>query len=58
LLPRLFDPFFTTKAEKQGSGVGLYISKQIIEQGMQGSMNAMNAEEGLCVSIVLPKAEP
>ncbi len=57
MLPRLFDPFFTTKAEKQGSGVGLYISKQIIEQGMQGSMNATNTEEGLCVSIVLPKEE-
>lgn len=54
-LPRLFDPFFTTKEPEKGNGVGLYMSKQIIEQSMRGSMNATNEKEGLCVTLVLPK---
>jgi signal transduction histidine kinase len=54
-LPHLFDPFFTTKKEGSASGVGLYMSKQIIEQSMRGSINATNEKDGLCVTIVLPK---
>lgn len=55
-LPHLFDPFFTTKDPASGSGTGLYIAKQIIEQNMQGSISARNEQSGLCMSIVLPQA--
>ena len=51
----IFDPFFTTKEEGKGSGIGLYMSKQIIEQGMQGSIFAVNSTDGLSVTIEIPK---
>ncbi len=54
-LPHLFDPFFTTKESVKGSGTGLYMAKQIIEQSMQGSIAVSNEAGGLMVSIVLPK---
>lgn len=54
-LPHIFDPFFTTKEPTGGSGTGLYMSKQIIEQSMEGSINATNENDGLVVTIVLPR---
>lgn len=54
-LPHIFDPFFTTKEPTGGNGTGLYMSKQIIEQSMQGSINAANENGGLVVTIVLPR---
>ena len=51
----IFNPFFTTKEEGKGSGIGLYMSKQIIEQGMQGSIFAVNSTDGLSVTIEIPK---
>jgi two-component system, NtrC family, C4-dicarboxylate transport sensor histidine kinase DctB len=54
-LPYIFDPFFTTKETTKGSGTGLYMAKQIIEQSMQGSIAIGNEEEGVVVTIVLPK---
>ncbi|ATB70434.1 putative two-component sensor histidine kinase [Sulfurospirillum diekertiae] len=56
-LPHVFDPFFTTKDPTRGNGGGLYMSKQIIEQTMQGSINATNERGGLFITIVLPKDE-
>jgi signal transduction histidine kinase len=54
-LPHIFDPFFTTKEPTGGNGTGLYTSKQIIEQSMQGSISATNEHGGLVVTIVLPR---
>lgn len=55
MLYDIFNPFFTTKEEGKGSGIGLYMSKQIIEQGMKGSISAANTADGLCVTIEIPK---
>lgn len=41
ILPRIFEPYFTTKHQAQGTGLGLYMTHQLI-QGMGGSIHAQN----------------
>jgi signal transduction histidine kinase len=46
VLPRIFDPYFSTKEQKQGAGIGLYMSKVIIEKNMNGHLTACNVGNG------------
>lgn len=53
---KIFDPYFTTKHQAMGTGLGLYIAKMIVEETMQGSMQATNTENGALFSIRIPLA--
>ena len=61
-LSSIFDPYFTTKHKAQGTGIGLYMSKEMIEKHMKGSLTANNRSFdvdgteyiGACFTIALP----
>ena len=46
ILPKIFDPYFTTREPDKGSGIGLYMSKVIIEQNMGGRLTVRNIDDG------------
>lgn len=46
LIDRIFDPYFTTKEPDKGTGVGLFMSKGIIEKSMGGRISARNIADG------------
>ncbi len=52
---RIFEPFFTTKKEGHGTGLGLSMSRSIIEK-FGGTIQFYNVEpHGSCFTIVLPQ---
>ena len=51
ILNTIFDPYVTTKSNANGTGIGLYIAKNIIESRMKGNLCVKNNKEGSCFAI-------
>jgi len=46
ILGRIFEPYFTTKEQGKGTGIGLFMAKNIVEKSMNGSLTARNCGDG------------
>lgn len=50
---RIFEPYFTSKSEGKGTGIGLYMSKLIVEESMGGRLSFISNLEGTTFKIEL-----
>ena len=50
-LDRIFDPYYSTKFERNGTGLGLYMSKVIIKDYHNGDIYAKNSDNGAIFTI-------
>ncbi len=57
IIDKVFEPYFTTKFKEEGTGIGMYMSKMIIEQSMGGNLYIENRDDGVLVTIILPLGE-
>lgn len=54
-IKRVFEPYFSTKQAYGGSGIGLFMSKEIIEKSMLGQISVANSEVGAVFTVLLPR---
>jgi signal transduction histidine kinase len=52
---KVFDPYFTTKSGDKGTGIGLYMTKLIIEESMEGRLSFTSSPEGTRFRIELAR---
>jgi signal transduction histidine kinase len=56
-IEKIFEPYFTTKHKSRGTGLGLFMSRMICEQGLGGSLDAISKKKTTIFSIKIPLDE-
>ena len=55
VVDKIFNPYFTTKEQGKGTGIGLYMVKEMIEKDFSGTVNVKSYETvGTCLNIIIP----
>jgi len=54
-IDRIFEPYYTTKFSAEGTGLGLYMAKMIVESSMGGYLRVQNRDDGACFTIEIPQ---
>lgn len=57
VMKKIFEPYYTTKHKSQGTGIGLFMARKIIQEQHFGSLNVRNVENGTEFSINLPEVK-
>lgn len=57
IAPKIFDPYFTTKEKSGGTGIGLYMSRMIVENSLGGRISLLRSLRGATFRIELPLEE-
>lgn len=52
---KIFEPYFSTKDDSDGTGIGLYMSKVIVDKNMKGKLRVSNTKKGARFAISIPK---
>ena len=53
-MEKVFDPYFSTKKSKEGTGLGLYMSKIIINNHCKGQLSIKNNSERAVFTVKIP----
>jgi C4-dicarboxylate-specific signal transduction histidine kinase len=54
-LTKIFEPYYTTKMDRNGTGLGLYMSRMLAILHLQGNLEAENTSGGACFKLYLPQ---
>lgn len=53
LMERIFEPYFSTKTSSEGTGIGLFMAKNIVEKAMEGTLTVVNITNGAQFRIMI-----